>query len=152
MTSENALVNDIASIAKTIMERYAAAVNQRDVAAFISLYAPNVRIFDAWDAWEYRGSEKWERPISAWLASHVSEKLTVTFDDVAVHGSATCVAVTAMVTYGRSSADGVRLGAIRNRLSWFLQVHDGLARIVHEHTSVPIDFRQKMPLAMDVPG
>jgi len=89
---------------------------------------------------------QWQKPISAWLASHASEKLRVTFDDVAVHGSQTDLAVTALVTYAQVSADGALLGALRNRLTWFLQVRDGRTQIVHEHTSVPVDFHEMKPL------
>ena len=139
-------MTDIESIAQKTIDTYVTAVRERDIAAFMSLYAPGVRIFDAWDAWEYRGAEQWQKPISAWLASHESEKLRVTFDDVIVHGSQTDVVVVALVTYARVSADGSLLGAIRNRLTWFLQVRDGRARIIHEHTSVPVDFHEMKPL------
>lgn len=127
------------------MDLYAKAVDERDVAAFIRLYALDVRIFDAWDTWEYRGALEWQRPISAWLTAHVSEKLTVAFEEVTVQGSPPFVLVTALVTYGRVSSDETPLGTIQNRLTWILHVHEGRARIVHEHTSVPVDFREMKP-------
>lgn len=141
-------MSQIESIARTVMNKYAAAVFERDVAAFISLYAADMRIFDAWDAWEYRGAAQWQNPISAWLTSHVSEKLTVTFDEIDVHGSEACFAVTALVIYARASADGTELGAIRNRITWVLQIRDEVVQIIHEHTSVPVDFQEMKPLAM----
>ena len=141
-------VSNIESIARSVMHKYATAVYERDVAAFINLYTGNVRIFDAWDAWEYRGATQWQHPISAWLTSHVSEKLTVTFDQMAVHGSESCVAVTALVTYARASAEGTVLGAIQNRLTWVLKIHRDIVQIVHEHTSVPVDFQEMKALTM----
>jgi ketosteroid isomerase-like protein len=139
-------VSDIEPSVMKVMDTYATAVCERDVAAFMRLYDRNARIYDAWDVWEYRGTEQWRRPIEVWLSSHASEKLHVTFEDVTAYGSQDCMVVSALVTYARISENGEKLGAILNRLTWSLQVRGGVARIAHEHTSVPVEFREMTPL------
>lgn len=42
-----------------VLQRYAAAVQAKDVDSFIALYANNVRIFDMRDRWSYDGAEAW---------------------------------------------------------------------------------------------
>lgn len=38
-----------------VIEGYAAAVRAKDVDAFVSLYAKDVRVFDMWGRWSYDG-------------------------------------------------------------------------------------------------
>jgi ketosteroid isomerase-like protein len=48
--------------------------------------------------------------------------------------------VHAFVTYTGQSAEGKELRAMQNRLTWALKQQDGGWKIVHEHTSAPVDF------------
>lgn len=42
-----------------VIEGYAAAVRAKDVDAFVSLYAKDVRVFDMWGRWSYDGVDAW---------------------------------------------------------------------------------------------
>ena len=49
--------------------------------------------------------------------------------------------VHAFLTFKGVSADGEKLRAMNNRLTWMLRREgDGSWKIVHEHTSAPADF------------
>ena len=47
--------------------------------------------------------------------------------------------VHAFVTYTGVSAEGEELRAIHNHLTWAIKQHAGAWKIVHEHTSAPVD-------------
>ena len=126
------------SIAR-VLQSYAAAVLAADVEAFMRLYDPRVRVFDAWGVWSYEGSAAWRRAVEGWFGSLGNEKVKVTFDDVQTSPGRECSMVTAVVTYAGVSAEGRELRAMQNRLTWVLRTTDDL-RIVHEHTSAPIGF------------
>jgi ketosteroid isomerase-like protein len=52
--------------------------------------------------------------------------------------------VHAFVTYRGLSAEGSELRAMHNRLTWALIRKDGVWKVVHEHTSAPVDFETSM--------
>jgi ketosteroid isomerase-like protein len=127
------------TVAKVI-GNYAAAVYAKDVAAFVRLYDPKVRVFDAWGIWSYEGLEAWQRAVEAWLTSLGTERVKVTFEDVQTSGTAECAIASAVVTYASLSAEGVQLRAMQNRMTWGLKTSGHVLRIIHEHTSAPVGF------------
>lgn len=123
-----------------MLEAYKAAVLAKDVEAFMRLYDPNVRIFDAWGIWSYEGAASWQMAVAAWFTSLGAEKVKVSFDEVQVSGSPDFEVVSAIVTYAGLSAQGEPLRAMQNRLTWALKMSGHVLRIVHEHTSAPVGF------------
>jgi ketosteroid isomerase-like protein len=132
-------VSDTEKSIARVLQSYAAAVLAADVEAFMRLYDPRVRVFDAWGVWSYEGSAAWRRAVEGWFGSLGNEKVKVTFDDVQTSPGRESSMVTAVVTYAGVSAEGRELRAMQNRLTWVLRTTDDL-RIVHEHTSAPIGF------------
>jgi ketosteroid isomerase-like protein len=123
-----------------ILESYASAVFAKDVEAFMRLYDPRVRVFDAWGVWSYEGSAAWQRAIEGWFTSLGIERVKVTFDEVHTSAGRELSMVTAVVKYAGLSAQGEQLRAMQNRLTWVLRTTGQVLRIVHEHTSAPIGF------------
>jgi ketosteroid isomerase-like protein len=120
-------------------EAYAAAVNAKDVDAFTDLYADDVHVFDAWERWQHSGIESWRAMAAGWFGSLGDETVHVSFDEV---GSAVGQDVAlghAAVTFAAVSASGERLRAMTNRFSVGLEKRDGGWKVVHEHSSLPID-------------
>jgi ketosteroid isomerase-like protein len=122
------------------LETYESAVLARDLDAFMCLYDPEVRIFDAWAEWMYEGAATWRVSIENWFSSLRNESVSVRFDDVKIMGDGGFGSMTAFATYSNVSDDGQVLGSIQNRISWILQVSGGELRVIHEHTSVPVVF------------
>jgi len=98
-----------------------------------------VHVYDSWGQWEYTGIDAWREMATEWFTSLGDESVEAEFtdvhsavgDDVAFgHGA---------VTFAAISAEGERQHAITNRLTVSLEKKDGLWKIVHEHTSLPID-------------
>ncbi len=133
-------MKDTEQLIARILESYKSAVFAKDVDAFMQLYDPNVRVFDAWGVWSYEGSAAWRVAVQAWLTSLQSEKVRVTFDDKKISGGNDLAFVSAIVTYAGVSAEGEHLREMQNRITWVLRMSGHLLRIVHEHTSAPMDF------------
>jgi len=127
------------SIAR-VLESYESAVLAKDVVAFMRLYDPGVRVFDAWGVWSHEGSEAWQRAVEGWFTSLGTERVKVRFDDVQSTVARDMAMVSAVVTYAGVSAEGEPLRAMQNRLTWVLRTSGHVLRIVHEHTSAPLGF------------
>jgi ketosteroid isomerase-like protein len=133
-------MSEIEASAARVIEGYKSAVAARDVAAFMRLYDPAARVFDAWGIWSYEGVSAWQIAVEGWFASHATDRLKVSFDDVRSVATPALTSVTAIVTYAVVSAQGEPLNAMQNRLTWVLKTSGHVLRIIHEHTSAPVGF------------
>lgn len=135
-----------------ILEAYAAAVYAKDPAAFIRLYDPGVRVFDAWGHWSYEGAEAWGRAVEAWFGSLGGERVRVGFEEVRASVGRDLGMVSAIVGYTGLSAGGEPLRTMHNRLSWVLKTSGHVLRIVHEHTSAPVGFEDMKAILQRTPA
>jgi ketosteroid isomerase-like protein len=133
-------MSDIDPAIAKILAAYQSAVRAKDVEAFMRLYDPAVRVFDAWGIWSYENAETWQVAVEGWFASNPTEQVKVAFDDVRSVVTPAFTSVTAIVTYAAVSAEGGPLRAMQNRLTWILRTSGHVLRIVHEHTSAPAGF------------
>jgi uncharacterized protein (TIGR02246 family) len=121
-----------------VLDAYRAAALAKDVGAFTSLYAADVRVFDAWATYSYEGLAAWRPVVQQWLGRLSDERVEVTAQDVQISCSTDRAVLSAFLTYAALSPAGDRLRAMQNRLTWILARKDDAWKIVHEHTSVPI--------------
>jgi ketosteroid isomerase-like protein len=121
------------------IETYRAAVFAKDVDALVALYDPNVRTFDLWAQWSYDGIDAWRAMVAGWFEALGPDRVVVRFDHVQMRVAQDFAVVHAFVTYTGMSAEGQALRSMNNRLTWALLQKSGAWKIVHEHTSVPID-------------
>ena len=133
-------MSEIEASAAKVIEAYKAAVAARDIAAFMRLYDPAVRVFDAWGVWSYEGAPAWQVAVEGWFASHPTDRLKVTFDEVRSVATPAFTSVSAICTYAVVSPQGAPVNAMQNRLSWVLKTSGHVLRIIHEHTSAPVGF------------
>ena len=133
-------MNDIKTQVLTILDTYKSAVRAKNVEALMHLYAPEARIFDAWGTWSYEGAAAWRIAVEGWFSSLGGEVCKVTFEDVQIVGEPYFAAMSAIVTYAATSAQGQEIRAMQNRISWVLKTSGHVLRIVHEHTSAPVGF------------
>ena len=119
---------------------YEAAVLAKDVEAFMRLYHPTVRVFDAWGVWLYEGASAWRIAVEGWFASLGSERVRVSFSEIQTTVEQGVAVVSAIVTYSAESAQGEPLRSLQNRITWVLRESGHVFRIAHEHTSSPIGF------------
>jgi ketosteroid isomerase-like protein len=145
-------MSDVDKSITRLIESYKAAVYAKDVGAFMRLYDPKVRIFDAWGVWSYEGAASWGMAVEAWFGSLGTEKVKVAFEDVQASGSADSAVVSAIVTYAGQSAQGEELRAMQNRLSWALKTSGHVLRVIHEHTSAPVGFEDMKAILQRTKG
>ena len=133
-------MSDIDKATARVLEIYKSAVLAKDVDAFMRLYDPGVRVFDAWGVWSYEGAAAWQVAVEGWFTSLGTEKVKVTFDDVQTSEGRDFIVISAIATYAAISAQGEALRAMQNRVTWALKTIGHVPRIVHEHTSAPLGF------------
>ena len=136
-------MSEIEAPAARVIEGYKSAVAARDIAAFMRLYDPAVRVFDAWGVWSYEGVPAWQVAVEGWFASNPAYRFKVTFDEVRSVATAAFTSVSAIVTYAVVSPEGAPVNAMQNRLSWVLKTSGHVLRIIHEHTSAPVGFEDQ---------
>jgi uncharacterized protein (TIGR02246 family) len=124
---------------RDLLTRYSECAYAKDVDQFMTMYAPDVRIFDLWGSWELIGSDAWRDGIAGWFGSLGDDRVVVDFDDVDVCVSGDLATVAAMVGYSGETATGERVRQMANRLTWVLNRVDGAWRVIHEHTSAPVE-------------
>ncbi len=126
-----------------VLDAYKAAVFAKDVDALVALYDQNVCVFDMWSKWSYDGLDAWRGAVTDWFGSLGSDRVAVEFEEVQTIMAQEVAIVHAFVIYKGVSAEGeaLALRAMTNRLTWALGQKGGDWKIVHEHTSAPVNFK-----------
>jgi len=122
-----------------MLDAYREAVYAKDVDAFASLYDANVHVFDMWGAWSLQGIAAWRRMAEGWFGSLGDERVLVAFDDVHSFVDDAMAFGYATVTYSAQAPDGAILRSLSNRMTVALQRRGEAWKVVHEHTSAPIE-------------
>jgi uncharacterized protein (TIGR02246 family) len=122
-----------------LFDRYKTAVLEKNVDAFLSIFDSEIHVFDMWGTWSHRGIEAWRKMATEWFGSLGSERVIVEFHDPRIVLSNEMAWATADVTFAAVSAQGEKLRSLQNRLTWVVQKKSGEWKVVHEHTSAPID-------------
>ena len=122
----------------SFFDQYAKTVFEKDLEGFLALFDEKVYVFDMWGTWLYEGLAAWRSMVADWFGSLGAERVAVTFDDRRITTAGDMALATAFVTFTALSAEGEKLRSLQNRLSWTLQKKNGQWKIIHEHTSAPI--------------
>lgn len=123
---------------QSLFARYSAAVFQKDTAAFLALFDENVRVFDMW-AWSYDGLPAWREMVTGWFANLGADRDVVMFDDMRIQESGDMAVASAIARFAAVSEKGEELRFLQNRLTWVVQKKNGVWKIMHEHSSGPVD-------------
>jgi ketosteroid isomerase-like protein len=127
-------------------EAYKSSVLTKQVDKLLDLYDQDLIAFDMWDRWSYAGGDSWREMNQQWLGSLGSESVIVEFDDINTLYGAETAAAYATVTYKAVSETGEVLRSMQNRLTWVAKRKNGGWKIVHQHTSAPIDPGKMSPI------
>jgi ketosteroid isomerase-like protein len=128
------------------LHAYRDAVLAKDVDAFVRLYDEDVHVFDMWKDWSLRGTAAWRRMAQGWFGSLGDERVRVEFDDIHSTMTDAMVCGHATVTYAAISNTGTVLRSLSNRMTLVLQRRGDGWKIVHEHTSAPIEHASMKPV------
>ncbi|HVJ36460.1 MAG TPA: nuclear transport factor 2 family protein [Stenotrophomonas sp.] len=118
---------------------YAAAVRARDVTAFLSLYDPSLHVFDMWQTAPLAGLPAWRAMAEGWFGGLGDEVVVVTWRQAQSQVSGDLASGQAILNFAAQAPDGSVLRALDNRLSVTLRRGPDGWKVVHEHTSAPIE-------------
>jgi ketosteroid isomerase-like protein len=110
-----------------------------DSEGMINLYDENVIVFDMWNKGHYLGLTEWSGIIKQWLGSLKDERVNVIFEMVNIHESGNVGFGSSMIVYQAISADNKILRSMRNRITLGFIKTDNVWKVVHQHTSAPIN-------------
>ena len=122
-----------------VLEQYALAVWNKDVVEFLKLYNGSVNVFDAWGCWEYVGIEEFRSLPVNWFKDLRSDRVKVTYKDPQIHESGDLGSIWTEVNYAAYDEQNKLLHAMSNRLTMVLTKQSDGWKIIHEHTSIPVD-------------
>ncbi|MCW3477956.1 nuclear transport factor 2 family protein [Neisseriaceae bacterium JH1-16] len=124
---------------ETMLAAYRAAVLAKDVDAFVALYDEDVRVFDMWGSWSLRGTAAWRAMTADWFGSLGDERVLVVAYEVESTVAGEMAIGHAILSYAAVDAEGRTLRSLNNRITMALRRSDGAWKIIHEHTSAPVD-------------
>ena len=125
-----------------VLENYKTAVYEKDVEKFLSMYAPEVQIYDCWGDWESKGISSWKENIIEWFngLSEDDVLLNVDINDIVVEEDSYLAFVHCAITYAAHHEEsGEKLRQMTNRFTFGLKKVNESWVISHEHSSLPID-------------
>jgi ketosteroid isomerase-like protein len=112
---------------------------EKDSESMISLYDEQVLIFDMWGEGHCSGLVAWSVIIKDWLGSLEEERVNVTFEMIQIHQGDKVSFATEIVGYQAISVDNKVIRSMKNRITvGFTKTETGW-KVVHQHTSAPID-------------
>lgn len=134
-------MNDQELPVMAVVEAYRATALAKDIEAHVALYDAGARIFDVWGDWSYEGREAWRPMVVEWLGSLGDERVAVDVEDLRVTMAGETAYAHGTITYRGLSREGRELRSLQNRVTWVFHRRGGTWKIVHQHTSAPIDPR-----------
>ena len=137
----------------SLYQIYRNAIFRKDVDAFASIFDEKIRVFDMWEQWSYEGLDAWREMAKGWFESLGTDRDVVSFDDVQIEASDELATLTAFVKFTAISETGEELRWLQNRLTWVARKKEGGWKIIHQHSSGPIDLKTlKVVLKRPGPG
>ena len=123
-----------------LIQIYKTAVLKKDLEAYASIFDDEVYVFDTWQRWNYVGLAAWMEMAKAWFTSLGTDHDSVTFEDIKIHYSGELALILAIMKFTAVSEEGEELRFLQNRLTWVARKKEGNWKIIHQHTSSPVDF------------
>jgi uncharacterized protein (TIGR02246 family) len=125
---------------ESLLEIYKTAVLKKDLEMYASIFDKEVYVFDTWQQWNYVGLTAWLEMAKAWFTSLGTDHDSVSFDDIKIEKTTDIALITAIMKFTAVSEEGDELRFLQNRLTWVAKKKDGGWKIIHQHTSSPVDF------------
>jgi ketosteroid isomerase-like protein len=122
-----------------VIESYKEAVLTKNIDSFCDLYDTDVHIFDMWGKWSIRGIKAWRSMAQGWFSSLGTEHVIVEARNIESVVTGEMAIGHAIFTYTAVSAKGENLRSLDNRITIALKYNGVDWKIIHEHTSAPIN-------------
>jgi ketosteroid isomerase-like protein len=128
-----------------LLEAYESAIFEKDLESFLALFDDQVRVFDMWGQWSYDGLAAWGEMVKGWFSSLGADRDRLTLEEVEFFFGGDLATVTAFARFAAISPNGEELRFLYNRLTLVVRLKTGpgpgpgVWKIIHQHTSAPID-------------
>ena len=123
-----------------ILSLYSQAIYDKDLEAYLNLYAEDAKIFDLWGPeWAHHDSESWRASTEEWFNSLKDERVEVDFEELQVEQTFQMGFLSGIVKYSAISPKGKVLRWLENRFTCIVEPRGDSWRITHQHTSGPIN-------------
>lgn len=125
-----------------VLDTYKSAIYEQDADKFLTIYNPDIHIFDSWNHWESKGIAAWKENVAEWFNGLGNENilLEVDFNDVVITEDEKAAFVHCAITFAARDEDsGETLREMTNRFTFGLKKDSDSWSIAHEHSSLPID-------------
>lgn len=130
---------------ESVVDRYTAAVKSLDKQALLALYAPSLRMFDMTSPFELRGPETFAKRVDKWFVDMEGSVPGAKALQIESAASGDLAYMSMLMEYFDVDEEGNRRG-MTNRLTWVLAPDGDDWKIIHEHTSVPLDEETMEPM------
>jgi ketosteroid isomerase-like protein len=139
-SKEGILMSETGKEVIGVLEAYKEAVFRKDIRAYVALYAEEAQVFDMWGPpWIYKDKDTWLEAARSWFDGLGDERVLVEMENIQIEQASEMAFVSAFIKYTAVSSEGKTLRWLENRLSCVLVPINGGWRIIHQHTSAPID-------------
>ncbi|HYF67425.1 MAG TPA: nuclear transport factor 2 family protein [Ohtaekwangia sp.] len=118
---------------------YKASAWEKDIQRMVGLYDDNVVIFDIWEQGYQTGLTAWSIAVKDWLSSLGDERVNVIFEMVEIHENENVAFGSALITFQAISIDDAIIRNMKNRITLGFIKNDAVWKVVHQHTSAPIN-------------
>ena len=112
---------------------------EKDTESMIGLYDDNVVIFDMWNQGYQTGLTEWSIVIKDWLDSLGEERVNVIFEMIKIHEGDSVGFGSALITFQAISTGNTIIRSMKNRITLGFIKENGVWKVVHQHTSAPIN-------------
>lgn len=126
-----------------LFEAYRRAVYDKDLEAFLAIYNDELVAYDMWGVWSYAGLPAWREMTAGWFNGLGTDRDVVTFAEPKIRAEGATGFAYAFVNFTAVSSEGRELRGMTNRITWGLRRGASGWKVVHQHTSAPIDNQTK---------
>lgn len=112
---------------------------EKDTRSMIGLYDDNAVIFDMWKQGYQTGLAEWSIVIKDWLGSLGEEKVNVIFEMIEIHEGDNVGFGSALITFQAISIGNIIIRSMKNRITLGFIKEKDVWKVVHQHTSAPIN-------------
>lgn len=123
---------------ESLFDIYKDAVFKKDASLFSSIFDDDIHVFDLWQ-WTFEGLPAWHQMAVGWFEWLGKESCVVEFSHIQTKETGDMGYASAVVKYTGISETGEIVRSLFNRMTWVAVRKNGTWKIIHEHTSGPVD-------------
>lgn len=129
---------------QSVFDQYKTAVYNQDIDLFMELYDDSLHVYDSWNTWEIKSKSEWRKVIENWFngLKRDGSTLKVSFEDCVISEDTNIAFIHTSIRFSEYNSYNIEFRHLTNRFTIGLKLINDKWKIVHEHSSLPIDSDQ----------